>query len=192
MDFEIFQKNENEFTLCFVCSDGLIRVFKYYLENNKLNLTCKYTCQKCLLCVRILKSNNSIIIITCDTGGSLLFFKINESLSVNKDEIELLQTIKNIHQSGINGIAIWQETNLNQFLIATVGDDACLSVLRINVGSFPITYSVVKKEMAHASSIADVKFLNKSYIITVSKDQRLNLWTLDNQDKLVKKLIFMF
>ena len=47
----------------------------------------------------------------------MLFWKINDNNSENNDEIELIQIIKNVHQSGINRIDIWQEeTYLNKFI----------------------------------------------------------------------------
>ena len=171
MDMEVFKTGIN-FTICFVCSDGLIRLFNYNLETNKLNLTNKFIYDKCLLNIKYLtiKSNNYLL--TCGTDGRMVQWKLNTN-----EDISIERTFKSLHQSGINGIDLWQEED--QVLTASVGDDTCLTVCNLN------NDVIVKKQMAHASSIASVKFLTKNFVITVSKDQRLAVWNYDQENELV-------
>ena len=179
MDVEIIKMNANEFLICFVCSDGLIRLFNFNLTTNKLNLlNNKYEHSNCYLCIKYLKLKSNAYLLCSGTDGQIQIWKFVE----NKDEIFLLHKLESIHQSGVNSFDIWHLIE-NKILIASVGDDTsvCITELEIEPLIESKHVSIIKKEMANASSIASVKFLNRKTFVTISKDQRLLLWNYENK-----------
>ena len=87
-----------------------------------------------------------------------------------------------MHQSGINGVDVWEESKyLGKYLIATVGDDTRLSVLQLDLTESEKNWKIIKLDMAHASNIVDCKFLSRSLVSSVAKDQRMILWKIDYQ-----------
>jgi hypothetical protein len=146
--FESGESNTNEFIMCFACSDGYVRVFRFLLDAAKLYLVNKYAHNKCLLCLRRLIVSERTFLLGVGTDGSLLIWPLNLT-----DEDVKCQKIQDINQSGINDLAIWQ--NDNDLIVATVGDDTRISILSVGFnaegecsGKF-----LVKQDMAHASSI---------------------------------------
>ena len=112
----------------------------------------KYEYPKCLLCIKHLKipSLDKSYLLAFGTDGDLLFWKINFS-----DE-ETPQKIPKLNQSGINDVDIWQNKDSDNLLIATVGDDTCLSVANIQIDSkenINLQGRIIKNERAHASCI---------------------------------------
>ncbi|CAF0827984.1 unnamed protein product, partial [Brachionus calyciflorus] len=195
MDVCMFRSDltNDDAILCFACSDGCIRIFRYSVETNKLYLVSKYEYPKCLLCIRKLKIRiNSIdrnYLLAFGTDGNLLFWKINES------DNEKPQIIEKLNQSGINDVDIWQFSESNQAIMATVGDDTCLTLTKIEVDqneNLNTMSNLIKFEMIHSSAIVGVKFILENFLATVSKDQRLIVWEIDYKAKMIKPVKVYF
>ncbi|CAG8477263.1 8023_t:CDS:10 [Paraglomus occultum] len=113
-----------------------------------------------------------------------------------------------LHQSGVNVFDI-VHVNGYRYLLASGGDDNAIVVkeieIRINEGILKVRNwargelfekghlnreglierteeCVVRVENAHASSIQGLKFLNASTFVSVSLDQRLNVWNIKLED----------
>lgn len=161
MDVVVFKSAEaGQFTLCFACSDGAIRIFKYSLESNRLFLTNKFSYNKCLLCIRHLSFGGRSFLLAFGTDGHLLVWKLSELSGEEAiDDDVLPEKVESLHQSGINAVDIWRESKTSgRVRVATVGDDCRVSVLEINLNS-GITHKsterkIWKKDMAHASAIS--------------------------------------
>ncbi len=149
-------------------------MFDYNLVTNKLNLNNKYEHTNCFLCVKYLNLNSDSYLLCSGTDGCIIIWKFD------KDEIFLFNKIESIHQSGINSFDTWK-INDNKILIASVGDDTLVSVTELELSNKSNQVSIIKKDMANASSIASVKFLNRNIFATISKDQRLILWNYENK-----------
>jgi WD40 repeat protein len=149
-------------------------LFDYNLVTNKLNLNNKYEHTNCFLCVKYLNLNSDSYLLCSGTDGCIIIWKFD------KDEIFLFNKIESIHQSGINSFDTWK-INDNKILIASVGDDTLVSVTELELSNKSNQVSIIKKDMANASSIASVKFLNRNIFATISKDQRLILWNYENK-----------
>ena len=177
----------NEFIICFACSDGFVRIFRYKLDTNKLFLVDKYEYNKCLFRIKHLTAINGNIqesyLVCFGTDGKLLKWKLNLD-EQNKNPPEL-HKISGLHQSGINSVDIWEDAMMpsGKYLVATVGDDTRISILELDLNSNASPSEelsgAIKVEMAHASSIVDCKFLRKDVLASVSKDQRLAIWEID-------------
>jgi WD40 repeat protein len=156
-------------------------LFDYNLVTNKLNLNNRYEHTNCFLCVKYLNLNSDSYLLCSGTDGCIIIWKFD------KDEIFLFNKIESIHQSGINSFDTWK-INDNKILIASVGDDTSVGITEIELDSSNKInqVSIIKTDMANASSIASVKFLNKNIFVTISKDQRLILWNYEN------KLVFNY
>jgi len=184
--------NSKSLIAAFACSDGFVRIFRYNLEENKLYLINKYEYPKCLFCIKhlkLVKDNVQISYLICfGTDGKLLKWKLN--IDENSDAPTEFQKIDNLHQSGINGVDVWEESKyLGKYLIATVGDDTRLSVLQLDLTESEKNWKIIKLDMAHASNIVDCKFLSRSLVSSVAKDQRMILWKIDYKlEKVFKKI----
>ncbi len=169
MDVVVFKSltESGQFTLCFACSDGAIRLFNYNLETNRLFLTNKFSYNKCLLCIRHLTFGEDSLLLAFGTDGHLLLWKLSHNDSRGEesvdDELLLPEKIKVLHQSGINAVDMWRATGeSNLVCFATVGDDCCISLLEVDLNSDFIAASskrrVIRKDMAHASAISGSNF----------------------------------
>lgn len=99
------------------------------------------------------------------------------------DEDVVPEQIKGLHQSGINAVDFWFDfSKSSNVIIATVGDDTRISMLEVDLKTDymnEIPRKIVR-DRAHASAIVGIKFLNKTTIVTVSKDQRLIVWKIES------------
>jgi hypothetical protein len=149
------------------------RIFKYNIETNKLYLTNKFLYQKCLLCIKNIIFESKFYIFCFGTDGNLLIWKISNENdeSSRKDEEIIPEKIESLHQSGINAVDIWQNSDSKgRVLIATVGDDTRLSVIELDMNSdYLSNYLITKKDMSHSSSIVGKKFaLNNNGIFIIN------------------------
>lgn len=127
------------------------RIFRYSIDINKLYLINKYEYSKCLLCIRRLTIDKESYLLAFGTDGNLLFWKINCS------DDQKPQIIPGLNQSGINDVDFISVSNSRQAIIATVGDDSCLTIVKIEVNNeqkIKALSPIVKFEMSHASAIA--------------------------------------
>ncbi len=146
MDVVIFKENDESIRLVFACSDGYVRIFKYSLETNRLELAETFMYTKCLLGIRYLRCKQPHLL-AFGTDGCLLFWPFHQ----NQREPKKLEKI---HQSGINDLDVWYESDC--VFLATVGDDTSIKIVAIssvddlNLETSRIAASL---EMAHASAI---------------------------------------
>lgn len=161
MDVVVFKSAKaGGFTLCFACSDGAIRIFKYSLESNHLFLTNKFSYNKCLLCIRHLIFEGKSFVFAFGTDGHLLLWKLDELSSEDAvDDDVLPEKVESLHQSGINAVDLWHvPETFGKVRVATVGDDCRVSVLEVDLKSAftgaSTKRTVFRKDMAHASAIS--------------------------------------
>lgn len=90
------------------------------------------------------------------TDGNLLFWRVN----LTDDQAP--QKITGLNQSGINDVDIISLPNSRQVMVATVGDDTSLSLVKIEIScehKIKSVSSILKFEMSHASSIAGIFYI---------------------------------
>ncbi|OUM65119.1 hypothetical protein PIROE2DRAFT_60229 [Piromyces sp. E2] len=87
--------------------------------------------------------------------------------------------------------------NKQRIVIATGGDDNAGSVAYVDISKNDQNILSVSKyekftqEFAHASALTDVKIFNDSYLLTISEDQRLNIWSIEINENGKIKLVLI-
>ncbi|KAI8579739.1 hypothetical protein K450DRAFT_240091 [Umbelopsis ramanniana AG] len=157
---------------------------------------------KCLLQIQhLLVEDNAggqgIIIITSATDGKLAFWNatsvVNQFIESYKAGA-ILELVKlpepfysyQAHLSGVNAIDIKQQED-GSFWLASGGEDNAFALNWLDIrydsredvpASATAKADIAKIEGAHASSITGVHIVNRR-VLTVSTDQRLNVWDVD-------------
>lgn len=154
MDVRMFESTPGEFMLVFACSDGHLRIFRYLIESNKLDLLAKHPYPKCLLCLDMIKlGEEKPLFVGFATDGSFLSWK----LDIDGEEIPPSQIYENLHQSGVNSFDLWRDSaEARDLVMVSVGDDTRINILEIQVDSsegLKVSSDPFGIDMAHASSI---------------------------------------
>ncbi|GES97579.1 WD repeat-containing protein 6 [Rhizophagus clarus] len=164
-------------------------------------------------------SKDGIILVTSATDGSVAIWDVSTPVysylglyDKNNEVINSLDLGKPVysyqaHQSGINCLSIHQMSNcVGLYMIVTGGDDNAISTAYVDIlwGTsrkedyykeiqliIKLCEKIVKIEAAHGSSIQGIHVLNDTKILSMSLDQRLNLWEIDfySRDKMKSEII---
>lgn len=105
MDVRMFVSAPGELMLALACSDGYLRMFRYLVELNKLDLLAKHPYAKCLLCIDMIRlsEQHKPVFVGFGTDGSLLCWKFDTE-SENAPSVVYTR----LHQSGVNRLDLWR------------------------------------------------------------------------------------
>lgn len=156
MDVRIYRSTPSEFIISFACSDGYMRIFRYLIESNKLDLISKYSYPKCLLCLDVIRFTDEVgFLVGFGTDGTLLSWK----MSLDGEDQEPRKICEGLHQSGVNDFDLCRVETAEEkmsFVLASVGEDTRISLLAIDVDrvdGVKLASQPIRVDMAHASSI---------------------------------------
>jgi len=189
-------------------SDSLTRLWIFNENSSKFEIiACGKLTNRCILrtkfhFITLNDNTKKIIAFVAATDGQVYICDCTNIVKkyldgeLSKSE-ELVSFSKiTLHQSGINGLDIHTDINNKQRLvIATGGDDNACSVAYIDVSKdiqnklSIINYRKFTQDFAHSSALTDVKIFNNSYVLTISEDQRLNIWSMTINENIELKLI---
>uniref|UniRef100_T1JG63 tRNA (34-2'-O)-methyltransferase regulator WDR6 n=1 Tax=Strigamia maritima TaxID=126957 RepID=T1JG63_STRMM len=117
----------------------------------------------------------------------------DESVATSDIQLVPFHTI-HLHQSGINSLLIRFITE-DKFLLTTGGDDNAFHLVMFEINDSPnnVEVKVVASgsaPSAHAAQITEIQSLPRDMLVTVSIDQRVNLWKWQlNGSEIVLKLL---
>ncbi|CAL1262806.1 unnamed protein product [Larinioides sclopetarius] len=176
------------------CSDSFFRVYAFDFITRKLSLCFNlHHGEHCILKLsQICLINDSVknhFFITGAADGYIKVFNqntCNYTSSISHLEGNILPQFVTpdlqlkSHQSGINAL---DAKSIADWIIGTAGDDNALSISVVHfelLASEHMRCTEVSKaqvKSAHASQITGLKILDGKTIVTVSIDQRINIWT---------------
>ncbi|XP_054834503.1 WD repeat-containing protein 6 [Eublepharis macularius] len=194
--------------LAAACSDGSVRLFLLLECAQKLWLVAEsFYHQRCVLKVQVFTCKTAgggrrQFLVSAATDGAIAFWDITatidcamEAVKAKVREVELLAletpvfTIQ-AHSCGVNSLHV-QETASGHFLVASGSDDGSIHicVIEVNVKSIVNKGTIggagihvlrkFSRLCAHAAHVTGVRLLHPNFLLSVSVDQRLTLWCLD-------------
>ena len=181
------------------CSDGFIRVYLFTSDTLLTPLTCIEHTNRCLLSSCLLYTHNlTPILLTAATDGEIVFWEISKIFQ-NLDTFlvtdfipSLLTKITTItcHLSGVNSICIAYNSVPEIATLVSVGDDTSICVTKMNLFSEEISIARQRANLTeHTSSIVKteiIEFEETSFVVTLSRDQRLKLFVLNNMELILE------
>ncbi|KAL4231612.1 WD repeat-containing protein 6 [Mactra antiquata] len=216
-------RNQPESTLFMIataCSDGIFRVLTFCEASKKIELIASLTYHD----HSILKTSHFIIptcknidnqslddschgecsdksgpikilVMSAATDGKVAFWDMTDLSSMSTEPVFTVD----VHQSGINSLYFGEYTD-DRYVLVTGGDDNAvnINILMINIVDNIINISICYNGghlSAHSAQITGVHYIPHNKIVTVSIDQRICLWCIEqeNQSKIsVRQLDSMF
>lgn len=168
MDVRIFPSSApGEFMLAFACSDGQLRIFRYLVDSNKLDLLSKHPYPKCLLCLDMIRfaDDELPVLVGFGTDGAFLSWKC-----LLDGEEPPRVVYEHLHQSGVNSFDLWRISETapesTSLLMVSVGDDSRINVLGFDVDvneGLKINLEPFGLDMAHSSSITGFEMCSKIF-----------------------------
>lgn len=156
------------------CSDGFIRIFTFSKTEDscKLELHLEHFYGKCVLKIHAIKN----FILTMATDGFICFWRQDEPSKC----LKLIDKLKH-NQSGINCFDIVADKSLENFLLATSGDDAGIFVTRFSLESDNVLfYETISSYEFHIAQVTGIKFTSPHILYTTSIDQTICKLELDD------------
>lgn len=208
MDFDVLldSNNNNNFITAAVYSDSTIKIWYYNYEKNEYE-TCIWqnryqTC--CILDTSFIQLQDKLYLLIAATDGYLTFYdlsselqfitndkqgqvKINEIESIESTSKPVFSTI--VHKSGIKTMDINVLNNGTEVRVFTGGDDnaIAMSVFRLNGTSITGEVTSLVEKAASSTVTSCQLFQNKNKLLTTSVDQRVRVWDITFDNKLVLK-----
>ncbi|KAJ2748953.1 WD repeat-containing protein 6 [Coemansia sp. BCRC 34490] len=203
MDVVVIHKDESiGVVIATAYSDASIRLWR--LDSLNRQLVCvaqdvNSTNRHCVLSLNSFSHNTSVngvhrstkYVVSGSTSGQLAFWDVTQFLEPNVDLKTkrdlgppiLLQ--ENVHQSGVNTIAISSHHDACSVSIATGGDDGSVAIWEYSAAlSDPLSTKlklVARRTDAHASAVQAVAFLDgHKWVCSLGTDQRLAIWSVNN------------
>ncbi|KAL6590749.1 WD40 repeat-like protein [Neocallimastix sp. 'constans'] len=190
-------------------SDSLTRLWIFDENSSKFEvIACGKLTNRCILRTQfqVMKFQDNVkklIALVSATDGQVYLCDCTDIIKryldgeLSKSEKLVSFSKITLHQSGINGLDSMIDTNKKERLIITTGgDDNACSVAYIDIIKNSQHQLIVEKyekfteEFAHASALTDVKIFNDNYLLSISEDQRLNIWLIKTENKKIElKLI---
>ncbi|XP_007443605.2 WD repeat-containing protein 6 [Python bivittatus] len=193
--------------LAAACSDGSVRLFLLLENAQKLCLVAEsFHHQHCVLKVEAFTCKTASgrrrhFMGSAATDGSIAFWDVTTALShiavtvkagnTQMKPLALEPPVLTIqaHSCGVNSLHI-QETADRRFVVVSGSDDGSISVHVIDVkAESPVGQETtartgiqavrkVSRLCAHAAQVTGVRLLHLNFLLSVSVDQRLTLWSL--------------
>ncbi|KAI5963137.1 WDR6 [Candida pseudojiufengensis] len=171
MDFDGIEY-ENYIFLITVYSNSTIKFWNFSKVTETFELINKFnysTC--CILNCEIFEINKNKYLIISATDGYILIWNINDPKNI---QLEIKQKL---HQSGVKAICLAQLKN--NFYLITGGDDNSLTSSQIIVNDSKLKLINLQEELNAASAtITSISHFD-NYVIVVSVDQIVRLWTFN-------------
>ena len=178
------------------CSDGFIRVYLFTPDTLLTPLSCVEHTNRCLLSSCLLYAHNlTPILFTAATDGEIVFWDFSKLIQYLETSefsenfvpnlLSKLSVLK-CHLSGVNSISISLNSVLKIATLVSVGDDASISVTKLGLNSE--NFSIISQKTnlnEHNSSIMKIEILEfekQIFLLTVSRDQRLKLFVLNDME----------
>nr|XP_053629192.1 WD repeat-containing protein 6-like isoform X2 [Cherax quadricarinatus] len=196
MDATAFWLTETKALLALASSDGLLRIFQFSTETERLEMVCSEEWDHCVLKVSRLQVPDTTILVSTTTGGTVTFFDIqtvvkqvlgsNAMHSLSPQHLRQLCSIL-AHQSGVNGISFSYPTNVeisrtvHTITMATGGDDNKLSIWDVLVDVSENTKIKITNKCnvcGHSAQITGLHWISRDLLMSTSIDQRLTIWKL--------------
>ncbi|KAI8369417.1 WD40-repeat-containing domain protein [Radiomyces spectabilis] len=184
-----------------VYSDAMIRIWLFNEATRRFSMVIDGTWHaKCILQIQHVlvadnDGSNRILFFTSATDGKIAFWDVTRELNEAVHAVDDLDTDHarpafkltepfyhyQAHMSGVNALQV-QLYQGNQLLFVTGGDDNALVAALFELQDQHVQSIGERCTIpgAHASSITDLRFVNDS-VFSISTDQRLNQWALENR-----------
>uniref|UniRef100_A0A8C6VKL4 tRNA (34-2'-O)-methyltransferase regulator WDR6 n=1 Tax=Naja naja TaxID=35670 RepID=A0A8C6VKL4_NAJNA len=194
--------------LCFLaaaCSDGSVRLFLLLEKAKKLCLVAEsFHHQHCVLKVEAFAYKTTArrrrlhFMGSAATDGSIAFWDVTAALghiaaTVKTGDIQMKPLGRSLtiqaHSCGVNSLHI-QKTAERRFVVVSGSDDGSISVHVIEAkaesavgqetpaGAGIQVIRKVSRLCAHAAHVTGVRLFQLNFLLSVSVDQRLTLWSL--------------
>nr|XP_045614269.1 WD repeat-containing protein 6-like [Procambarus clarkii] len=198
MDATAFWITKTRALLALASSDGVLRIFQFNTETERLEMLCCEELDHCLLKVTRLQVPDTTIVVSTTTGGRVLFFDLQSaakwildsdgSPSLPAQHSQQLGCIA-AHQSGVNGLCFNYHNSMriadavHTITMATGGDDNKLSVWEVLVDvsraeKIKISIRNICSVFGHSAQITDLHWISSELLVSTSIDQRLIMWKL--------------
>ncbi|KAI8973292.1 WD40-repeat-containing domain protein [Mycotypha africana] len=179
-------------------SDAMIRLWLFNEKTRKFSMVADGTWHaKCILQITHVTVNDHVYFVTSATDGKVAVWDIHEDLRKAMTEsateqiedeplnanFKLTKPVSyfNVHMSGVNALEIVPYKDEDHFLIFTGGEDNAVAVSLFNAKEQTLVKQPFIVANAHASSVTGIKYIH-NVLITVSTDQRLNVWSIVDND----------
>lgn len=179
-------KTINTVSLFAACSDGKVKIFTVNVESEQKLILRTVLEHKsvCILKICTFVMCDQQVLITLSTDGKLTFWNISNITSNDLPSQSFYELVA--HQSGINSYSYRILNNRCYFL--TGGDDNAIVLHILDFTFFENAFkvTVVGKFVdisSHCAQITGV-FLNDSYFITSSKDQKVLIYKWEFSDRI--------
>jgi WD40 repeat protein len=181
-DFDITEGGGRGMVVTLVFSNSTLKTYRYASQRG-FELICqgRYT-GACLTQVRHLRIAGRLAVLTASTDGFLAVWKQERE----ERDYGLVLTSR-VHQSSIKSLDI--SSTWTTWQVMTGGDDNGLGILSLEWDYYGDSFAVTSKcrvRDAHAAAITGVGIVQEDddyiYLATVSNDQRLKIWRVENLD----------
>ncbi|XP_071533185.1 tRNA (34-2'-O)-methyltransferase regulator WDR6 isoform X2 [Panulirus ornatus] len=197
MDAAAFWVTKTQAVVALASSDGLLRLFQFHAETEKLEIVSSEEWDHCLLKVERLQVPERNILVLATTSGRVLFWDIQAVVNwiLKSDVTPHLQLIVGVdaHQSGVNGLAFNYHVkaikeDIYNITMATGGDDNKLSIWALVVDATKaektsISVTNTFNVYGHSAQITGLDWISKDLLVSTSIDQRLIVWKLHSTQK---------
>lgn len=181
--------NNESVLLSAACSDGLLRLFIYNTETNKIKQFQSISLKNCLMKTFFLNTNYSFLVGCGTANGQLIIYDLEELLLLlNSDEEYEDESFTSnslltsqVHENGITSIFVKYLDN-EGILLITGSDSGFIdcSILKMSNDTSP-TLKTICKWGAHNSNVTSVTYFMEN-IISASIDQRIRSWSLEKMN----------
>lgn len=200
--------NNNNFITAAVYSDSTIKIWYYDYEKNEFE-ACVWqnryqTC--CILNTSFVQLKNKLYLLIAATDGYLTFYDLTSELpfiinnkqgQVKISEIQSIESTSKpvlrmpVHKSGIKTMETKVLENETEVQVFTGGDDNAVAMSVFELANTTIIGEVTSSiEKAASSTVTSCQlFQNKSKLLTTSVDQRVRVWDITSDNKLVLRNI---
>ncbi|KAG0672600.1 hypothetical protein C6P45_000031 [Maudiozyma exigua] len=208
MDFDVLLdcNNTDNFISAAVYSDSTIKIWYYNYSRNEYE-SCIWenryeTC--CILNTSFVQIRDRLYLLIAATDGYLTFYDLTSELSfiandkqgrIQINEINSIESTSKpvfkirVHKSGIKTLDVNVLDNGTEFQVFTGGDDNAIAMSIFRLKDVDITGEVTSLiENAASSTVTSCQlFENKNKLLTTSVDQRVRVWDITSDNKLVLK-----
>ncbi|SMN22552.1 similar to Saccharomyces cerevisiae YPL183C RTT10 Cytoplasmic protein with a role in regulation of Ty1 transposition [Maudiozyma saulgeensis] len=209
MDFDVlFNGSSNNFIISTVYSDSSIKMWYYNYDSNQYQKIWENRYQTCcILNTSFVQLEDQLFLLIAATDGFLSLYNLtnelsfiknlNNSIELNEDQIKLVQSNKkpqlslSVHKSGIKTMDV-NVTSDNILQVFTGGDDNSIGMTIFKQSDDKKnnfngkTTSMI--ENAASSTVTSCQlFNNATNLITTSVDQRVRVWIISSDNKLILK-----
>ncbi|KAJ1863333.1 WD repeat-containing protein 6 [Coemansia sp. RSA 989] len=191
MDICVARCHDSVAYVAAACSDASVALWRVDVARQQFFCVSRSAVAptRCVLSIGSVQlSGGRAFVLAGTTDGSIYLWDLTDiatpvSATVGLDaQMKLL--VPHVHQSGVNALCV--QAQANGLVVASGGDDCSISITSINTESSPnpTAQLVCKKNLAHASAIQGLSFVDANRLCSVATDQRVALWKCDGLELL--------